>query len=465
MTFELNHKNFRVGLFKNKDDYIFYLPKNVKKEDIEDKDELLRLFTKTLFFYYKNSDPNIASKQDSNDKSSHHFIASQQKNSNNINEQSVEAQKSELTKGYDDQNASIYLNIASIIEAPDIEDMIDLQSKYDEPEEIDFGDLLDKSPIFLPNGAIFCEDTDTLQERPALREDTNIVLLFAFLHTEVREFLQMPIDHRWEYFAQEFKAKHFSEDASLFGKEDEYIDEYLIEELKNIYMHIVRNARYKDRYFNELQERIEKFLFFGEEGDDTPVVGTYDFHNIWEELNLCYFQDRYKELICFYDKNGELVKCCEGDLPDFQSARPDDDLFQSARPDMVLRYSDKYFAIYDWKYTTFEEYKNSGNVWQMDIEELRKKIEEQYNSSYCNNSNKLHDDICKNIAYELLVENSKAKVCLNALVVPGWDKRALCEIRRYNILAGNDDFQKELSIIQHNLRFLMEQYTGQKGAL
>ena len=448
MTFELNHKDFRVGLFKAKDSYIFYLPKNVKEGDIEDKDELLRLFTKTCFFYYKTNAPNIDAKQTHNDKSSHHHIHSQPKSLDSINERSIEVQESEQTKGYD-LNANIYLNIASIIEAPDIEDMIDLRSKYDEPEEIDFGELLDRNPIFLPNGAIFCEDSDMLLDRPALREDADIVLLFAFLHTDVRDFLQMPVDHRWKYFAQEFKTTYLYEDASLFGKDDEYIDEYLIEDLKDIFMRIVKNTRYKDRYFNELQERIEKFLFFGEEGDDTPVVGTYDFHNIWEELNLRYFQDRYEELICFYDKNKELVKRCSGDLPDFQSAIPD----------MVLRFDEKHFAIYDWKYTSFEDYENNGNIWQIDIEELIEKLRNKhYDWRDCNTKNKLLNDLCKNITYELLVEKSGAKVCLNALVVPGWNAKKLCEIRRYNIVAGSQTLQKELAIIQHNLHFLMRHY-------
>ncbi|QJB46080.1 hypothetical protein [Dolichospermum flos-aquae] len=177
--------------------------------------------------------------------------------------------------------------LGSILDAYDELKILALVSRLGKSERIDYSKLhryLNKA-VFLNNGAIYI-DAMNLPRKEIHFDSTDIVAMYCYILTEIKEQLKQQVNPEINSLAERFKEKYLGYEYSLFN-EKYYLQ--VINELKDTLELIDHYTPIKDSDYWDFYEAIYKFLF----GDldnyiQGKVWGFSNFHTIWESMCLIY---------------------------------------------------------------------------------------------------------------------------------------------------------------------------------
>ena len=192
--------------------------------------------------------------------------------------------------------------LGSIIDAYDELKILALVSRLGKSERIDYSKLhryLNKA-VFLNNGAIYI-DAMNLPRKEIHFDATDIVAMYCYILTEIKEQLKQEVNPEINSLAERFKEKYLGYEYSLFN-EKYYLQ--VINELKDTLELIDHYTPIKDSDYWDFYEAIYKFLF-GELDNSIQgkVWGFSNFHAIWESMCLTHIiQTLRLNSILYFDK-------------------------------------------------------------------------------------------------------------------------------------------------------------------
>ena len=196
---------------------------------------------------------------------------------------------SEITSDNDSKNIfySKLDALGSILDAYDELKILALVSRLGKSERLDYSKLhryLNKA-VFLNNGAIYI-DAMNLPRKEIHFDATDIVAMYCYILTEIKEQLKQEVNPEINSLAERFKEKYLGYEYSLFN-EKYYLQ--VINELKDTLELIDHYTPIKDSDYWDFYEAIYKFLFGElETSIQGKVWGFSNFNNIWESMCLSY---------------------------------------------------------------------------------------------------------------------------------------------------------------------------------
>ncbi|MBD1213786.1 MAG: hypothetical protein H9534_13795 [Dolichospermum circinale Clear-D4] len=280
LEIKVNTKYSFVGIQKEGSKLIFHIPKGFSEDDINTFDSKRDLF----FRLYRVLN---VFKQTCIDKG--HFQTGVVTKANNRDGIVEDDTGSEITS--DDDSKNIFYSkidaLGSIIDAYDELKILALVSRLGKSERIDYSKLhryLNKA-VFLNNNAIYI-DAMTLPRKEIHFDATDIVAMYCYILTEIKEQLKQEVNPEINSLAERFKEKYLGYEYSLFN-EKYYLQ--VINELKDALEIIDHYTPIKDSDYWDFYEAIYKFLF-GELDNSIQgkVWGFSNFHTIWESICLTY---------------------------------------------------------------------------------------------------------------------------------------------------------------------------------
>ncbi|MDB9536429.1 hypothetical protein PN451_11430 [Dolichospermum planctonicum CS-1226] len=278
LEIKINTKYSFVGIQKEGSKLIFHIPKGFSEDDISTFDAKRDLF----FRLYRVLN---VFKQVCIDKG--HFqtrVVTKADDRDGVVEDDT---GSEITSDNDSKNI-FYSKIdalGSILDAYDELKILALVSRLGKSERIDYSKLhryLNKA-VFLNNGAIYIDAMNLLRKEIHF-DATDIVAMYCYILTEIKEQLKQEVNPEINSLAERFKEKYLGYEYSLFN-EKYYLQ--VINELKDALELIDHYTPIKDSDYWDFYEAIYKFLF-GEL--DTSIQGKVwgfsNFYSIWEAICL-----------------------------------------------------------------------------------------------------------------------------------------------------------------------------------
>jgi hypothetical protein len=293
----INTKYSFVGIQKEGSKLIFHIPKGFSESDISlntfdnKRDLFFRLYRVLNIF-----------KQVCIDKG--HFQTGVVTKADDRDGVVEDDTGSEITSDNDSKNI-FYSKIdalGSILDAYDELKILALVSKLGKSERIDYSKLhryLNKA-VFLNNNAIYI-DAITLPRKEIHFDATDIVAMYCYILTEIKEQLKQEVNPEINSLAERFKEKYLGYEYSLFN-EKYYLQ--VINELKDTLELIDHYTPIKDSDYWDFYEAIYKFLF-GELDNSIQgkVWGFSNFHAIWESMCLTHIiQTLRLNSILYFDK-------------------------------------------------------------------------------------------------------------------------------------------------------------------
>jgi hypothetical protein len=282
LEIKVNTKYSFVGIQKEGLKPIFYIPKGFSQSD-----SLLNTFDSKRDLFFRLYRVLNVFKQICIDKG--HFqtrVVTKADDRDGVVEDDT---GSEITSDNDSKNI-FYSKIdalGSILDAYDELKILALVSRLGKSERIDYSKLhryLNKA-VFLNNNAIYI-DAMTLPRKEIHFDATDIVAMYCYILTEIKEQLKQEVNPEINSLAERFKEKYLGYEYSLFN-EKYYLQ--VINELKDALELIDHYTPIKDSDYWDFYEAIYKFLF-GEL--DTSIQGKVwgfsNFNTIWESICLTY---------------------------------------------------------------------------------------------------------------------------------------------------------------------------------
>lgn len=296
-----------------------------------------------------------------------------------------------------------------------------IERRYGLDEKIDYAKInqyLHKA-VYLPNDVIYLDEMEL--PRHVLRyESTTIIDLFCFILMELEAELEQESDERVKELSYRFKEQHLSYEQSLFNEET---FEATISILKDVLEDIDKITAYKDDDYWRLYEAIENFLY-GELDMENPhedgiFWGISNFYQIWEDMCNTYAFTEFKDIV-YADTNivlndkpvanttfggHKLFKKDNFENPFFIEFR---DKKRWMRPDLIhLIGGNK--KIKKPMSQLLSKLVNKGTVFLLDW----KYTDE---NSFKKNSNKLDNDIIKQLCYEFCFNKSEQDITKNNVI-------------------------------------------------
>jgi hypothetical protein len=278
LEIKINTKYSFVGIQKEGSQLILYIPKGFCEDDINTFDKKRDLFFR--LYRVLNVFKQICIEKG--------YL--KENNPANDRDGVLEVDTgSEITS--DDDSKNIFYSkldaLGSILDAYDELKILALVSRLGKSERIDYSKLhryLNKA-VFLNNGAIYI-DTMTLPRKEIHFDATDIVAMYCYILTEIKEQLQQQVNPEIKSLAERFQEKYLGIESSLFN-EKYYLR--VINELKDALDLIDHHTPIKDSDYWDFYEAIYKFLF-GELDNSVEgeVWGFSNFHTIWESMCLTY---------------------------------------------------------------------------------------------------------------------------------------------------------------------------------
>lgn len=297
LEIKVNTKYSFVGIQKEGSKLIFHIPKGFSESDIS----LNKFDSKQDLFFRLYRVLNVF-KQVCIDKG--HFQTGVVTKANDRDGIVEDNTGSKITS--DNDNKNIFYSkidaLGSILDAYDELKILALVSRLGKLEKIDYSKLhryLNKA-VFLKNGAIYI-DAMTLPRKEIHFDATDIVAMYCYIFTEIKEQLKQEVNPEINSLAARFKEKYLGSEYSLFN-EKYYLQ--LINELKDALELIDHYTPIKDRDYWDFHEAIYKFLF-GEFDNSIQgkVWGFSNFHTIWESMCLTHVIQTLKlNSILYLDK-------------------------------------------------------------------------------------------------------------------------------------------------------------------
>ena len=280
LEIKINTKYSFVGIQKEGSKLIFHIPKGFSEDDINTFDSKRDLF----FRLYRVLN---VFKQTCIDKG--HFQTGVVTKANNRDGIVEDDTGSEITS--DDDSKNIFYSkidaLGSIIDAYDELKILALVSRLGKSERIDYSKLhryLNKA-VFLNNNAIYI-DAMNLPRKEIHFDTTDIVAMYCYILTEIKEQLKQEVNPEINSLAEKFKEKYLGYEYSLFN-EKYYLQ--VINELKDALELIDHYTPIKDSDYWDFHEAIYKFLFGDLDNSiQGKVWGFSNFHTIWESMCLTY---------------------------------------------------------------------------------------------------------------------------------------------------------------------------------
>ena len=282
LEIKVNTKYSFVGIQKEGSKLIFHIPKGFSKSDIS-----LNTFDSKRDLFFRLYRVLNVFKQTCIDKG--HFQTGVVTKANNRDGIVEDDTGSEITS--DDDSKNIFYSkidaLGSIIDAYDELKILALVSRLGKSERIDYSKLhryLNKA-VFLNNNAIYI-DAMTLPRKEIHFDATDIVAMYCYILTEIKEQLKQQVNPEINSLAERFKEKYLGYEYSLFN-EKYYLQ--VINELKDALELIDHYTPIKDSDYWDFYEAIYKFLF-GELDNSIQgkVWGFSNFNTIWESMCLTY---------------------------------------------------------------------------------------------------------------------------------------------------------------------------------
>lgn len=192
--------------------------------------------------------------------------------------------------------------LGSILDAYNELKILGLVSRLRKSEKLDYSKLHRylNNAVFLNNGAIYI-DAMNLPRKEIHFDATDIVAMYCYIFTEIKEQLKQEVNSEISSLAERFQEKYLSLDCSLFN-EKYYLQ--VINDLKDALELIDNYTPIKDSDYWDFYEAIEKFLF-GEFDNSVKgkVWGFSNFHSIWESMCLTYLVKTVDpDLLLYLDK-------------------------------------------------------------------------------------------------------------------------------------------------------------------
>jgi hypothetical protein len=282
LELKVNTKYSFVGIQKEGSKLIFHIPKGFSESDIS-----LNTFDSKRDLFFRLYRVLNVFKQVCIDKG--HFQTGVVTKADDRDGIVKDDTGSEITS--DDNSKNIFYSkidaLGSILDAYDEFKILALVSRLGKSERIDYSKLhryLNKA-VFLNNGAIYI-DAMNLPRKEIHFDATDIVAMYCYILTEIKEQLKQEVNPEINSLAERFKEKYLGYEYSLFN-EKYYLQ--VINELKDALELIDHYTPIKDGDYWDFYEAIYKFLF-GELDNSIQgkVWGFSNFHNIWESMCLSY---------------------------------------------------------------------------------------------------------------------------------------------------------------------------------
>jgi len=282
LEIKVNTKYSFVGIQKEGLKPIFYIPKGFSQSD-----SLLNTFDSKRDLFFRLYRVLNVFKQICIDKG--HFQTGVVTKADDRDGIVKDDTGSEITSDNDSKNI-FYSKIdalGSILDAYDELKILALVSRLGKSERIDYSKLhryLNKA-VFLNNNAIYIHAM-TLPRKEIHFDATDIVAMYCYILTEIKEQLKQEVNPEINSLAERFKEKYLGYEYSLFNEKYYLI---VINELKDALELIDHYTPIKDSDYWDFYEAIYKFLF-GELDNYTQgiVWGFSNFNTIWESMCLSY---------------------------------------------------------------------------------------------------------------------------------------------------------------------------------
>ena len=282
LEIKVNTKYSFVGIQKEGSKLIFHIPKGFSESDIS-----LNTFDSKRDLFFRLYRVLNVFKQVCIDKG--HFqtrVVTKADDRDGVVEDDT---GSEITSDNDSKNI-FYSKIdalESILNVYDELKILALVSRLGKSERIDYSKLHRylNNAIFLNNGAIYI-DAMNLPRKEIHFDATDIVAMYCYILTEIKEQLKQEVNPEINSLAERFKEKYLGYEYSLFN-EKYYLQ--VINELKDTLELIDHYTPIKDSDYWDFYEAIYKFLF-GELDNSIQgkVWGFSNFNTIWESMCLTY---------------------------------------------------------------------------------------------------------------------------------------------------------------------------------
>ncbi|WP_228037232.1 hypothetical protein, partial [Cuspidothrix issatschenkoi] len=278
LKIKVNTKYSFVGIEKEGSKLIFHIPKGFPEDDINTFDKRRDLFFR--LYRVLNVFKQICIEKG---------YLNKNKPANDRDGVLEVDTGSEITS--DDDSKNIFYSkldaLGSILDAYDELKILGLVSRLGKSERLDYSKLHRylNNAVFLNNGAIYI-DAMNLQRREIHFDSTDIVAMYCYILTEIKEQLQQEVNPEIKSLAERFQERYLGIESSLFN-EKYYLR--VINELKDALELIDHYTPIKDSDYWDFYEAIYKFLF----GDldkslKGEVWGFSNFNTIWESMCLSY---------------------------------------------------------------------------------------------------------------------------------------------------------------------------------
>jgi hypothetical protein len=143
--------------------------------------------------------------------------------------------------------------------------------------------------FFLQNGTIYV-DSMTLPRQESQFEATDIVAMYCYLVQEVKLQLGDEINPEVSALAENFQQHYLGIEDSLFVEQSYQL---VIDSLKDALEIIDQRTAIKDSDYCDFYDAIEQFLYGNwQKSDDGEIWGLSNFHTVWESACLTYMSQQ-----------------------------------------------------------------------------------------------------------------------------------------------------------------------------
>ncbi len=177
--------------------------------------------------------------------------------------------------------------LSSLIDAYDELKILTFVRRVGKSEKLDYGKLhrcLHKG-VFLDNGAVYLDSMDMMRREIHL-EASDIVSMYCYILTEIKEQLKEEVRSEVQALAEQFRQQYLGTESSLFS-EKSY--QSVLSSLKDALDVIDNYTPLKDPDYWHFYDAIESFLFGSlHHSGDGELWGINNFHMVWEAMCLTY---------------------------------------------------------------------------------------------------------------------------------------------------------------------------------
>lgn len=195
-----------------------------------------------------------------------------------------------LPDATDDDELILYSkldNISAIIDLYDELKILSLAHRLGISEKVDYSKIHKylHACTYLSNGAAYV-DVMTLPRRQVLYQATDIVGMYCYILSQIKQQLHEEVGGEVQNLASDFNHRYIGTEYSLFN--EEYCT-LTVDILKDCLEVIEHNTPLKDVDYWQLHDAIELFLY-GEllNQGEGEVWGISNFHSVWESMCLTY---------------------------------------------------------------------------------------------------------------------------------------------------------------------------------